>query len=200
MSSSEPDWIPCSVFSPLYLTKLKSAPDSDRRVWEIRKFNDEWQTLIGNTGFTSGVHYWEFKFVNFHNLVMFGLLVPPDDSLINVDELWSHMGNSGKQLLGKYSLNYYLQPTLWNYAWGANRGQAIDLGTTAYNGARIGLLLDLVKFELTLFYYSAANSSGNPDQKILLATLLKGRKYYPAWSLHHDETVLELTTSAKPPV
>eukprot|EP01120_Amphizonella_sp_Union-15-10_P004193 TRINITY_DN14825_c0_g1_i1.p1 TRINITY_DN14825_c0_g1~~TRINITY_DN14825_c0_g1_i1.p1 ORF type:complete len:198 (-),score=29.81 TRINITY_DN14825_c0_g1_i1:96-689(-) len=195
---SSTTWTPCSVFSPLFLTKLK-ASDSDRKVWEIRKFNDEWQTIFGNTGLTSGVHYWETKIVNFQNSVMFGLLVPPEDSLFNVDELWSYLGNSGKKLLGQYSLSYYLQPAAWNYAWGANRGEALDLGTTSYNGARIGLKLDLNDSELHLYFYGAANSSDKPDRKILLATLLEGRTYYPAWSLHYDETVLEVTTSLPPP-
>eukprot|EP01120_Amphizonella_sp_Union-15-10_P016815 TRINITY_DN90_c0_g1_i1.p1 TRINITY_DN90_c0_g1~~TRINITY_DN90_c0_g1_i1.p1 ORF type:complete len:216 (-),score=34.51 TRINITY_DN90_c0_g1_i1:75-689(-) len=202
-SSEQPVWIPASAWSPLYHTKLKpytSNAGQDRRIWEIRKYRDEWQTLFGNRALTSGVHYWEFKVVNFQNYVMFGIVALPSTEYFNVDQLWSHLGNVGKSVLSKYSLSYYLQPTNWNYAWGANRGAVLDLGTTNYNGCRIGLSLDLVKYELTLFFFLASNSSGKPDKQILLGTLLKGRKYYPVFSLHHDETVLELTTSIPVPV
>jgi hypothetical protein len=199
----QPEWIPCSVFSPEYSCKLNVVPARhgsklDRRLWEIRKTGAGWSTITGSTGISEGVHYWEFKIVKYNRL-MFGLLMPSDDSQLNVGNLWSHMGDPKNDLLNKYSISYYLQPQLYNYSWASNRGDVIDLKTTNYDGCRIGLLLDLVKCELQLFFFLSNNTSGLPDKQILLATLMKDKKYYPAFSLVETTTILELCTSASPP-
>eukprot|EP01120_Amphizonella_sp_Union-15-10_P004466 TRINITY_DN1509_c0_g1_i1.p1 TRINITY_DN1509_c0_g1~~TRINITY_DN1509_c0_g1_i1.p1 ORF type:complete len:373 (+),score=52.56 TRINITY_DN1509_c0_g1_i1:71-1120(+) len=204
-SNQRLEWIPASIFSPLFLTKINvdqppPGKPLDRSVWDIRKSSDgEWATIIGNRGFTRNIHYWEFRIVNFQNHLMFGVVAPPDDSYFNVINLWSHLGNTSKELLSKYSIGYYLQPTLWNYAQGANRGDQIDLGTTAYDGSRIGLLLDLSRFELTLFFFTSSNNTNKPDKQILLATLEEGVKYYPAFSFYHTATAIELHTNAALP-
>lgn len=66
-------------------------------------------------------------------------------------------------------------------------------------GVRIGLLLDLVKLEYRMFYFAADNLSQVPTSEHLLATLQRGRRYFPAFSLLQAGTVIQLTTQARPP-
>jgi len=198
--SNLPEWIPATDTSPPFTVRLippRPGAEPNPCEWEVKSY-DAWATIVGSEGFSTGVHYWESKWVKHHD-VMFGLLFPPDTSHFDTMALWSHLGHTAKPLLGKYSKAFRLRANLQEYAHDSDRGPELELGATNHDGARTGFMLDMVKLEFTLYYFSGRNATRTPNCSYLLSTLKKGVKYYPAFSYGNTNIVMELHVSAAPP-
>ena len=207
-SPKEPSWIPDTSLSPTFMQSTyvkapKNRVPANRCLWILKTNTEGWATIIGNRSFNEGVHYWEWTFINTPASpgLMFGLKEPSAEHARSTvqNDLWTHMGHPSRNGLYYDTLAWNIQPTLFNYQQNGSRGPQIDLGTTNYVNCRMGLLLDLVKCELTFFFFNSTNLTQTPDKTVVLCTLTKGKSYYPAFSLSTVALNLELTIDGIPP-
>jgi hypothetical protein len=162
-----------------------------------KRIADEWFTIVGNTGFDEGVHYWEVTVKN-HRDFMMGVVFPADDKQLNIATLSNHIGN-GSELLKSSSIGVRLEASNNIYLSGHNLRVKLNTGKSFnITGSRLGLLLDVTKSELKLLIFHPGSKQELPDFETMLVTLPKGRKFYPAFSLYSHEGALTLNT--KPPI
>jgi hypothetical protein len=202
-ASSRYSWIPATMLSPLSIGCTVPVPpqhgeEADRSRWLLRRQSTQGKalavdhpfiTVIGNTGFIEGVHYWEVTLRTtmeaLIDRVALGVVFPDDDANLNVKNLEGKLGDKDNDLLYNYAVEIHLElqnkccciRTRW-------MGPVFYFSSSSsLVGIRLGFLLDQVKSELKLFVYFPANNSNQPDREIFIANLLKGRKFYPAFSL-----------------
>jgi hypothetical protein len=217
-ASSRCSWIPATMLSPLSITFTVPAPshhgeEADRSRWLLKRKSTQAQgvgvdipfiTVIGNTGFTEAVHYWEVtlrtRMEALTDCIAVGVVFPDDDAKLNVKNLEGKLGDKDNDLLYNYAVDIHLlNASTIQTRW----GNLLFAFNSNLAGIRLGFLLDLIKSELKLFVYFPTNSSNHPDREIFIANLLKGRKFYPAFSLpnilgHTDKSLLLNTNPTIP--
>jgi len=158
---------------------------------------DNWNTIIGDTKFKSGIHYWEWETSNVANRnFMFGIV---DASLFSIKkspsttpfaELQTHIGDS---VLGQASVGLYLSnnSTIFADIYSPIEQTPIPVsGTTVF-----GLLLNLIEGKLYLYQ----GTHGSMRRTHLLCSGLRGKYWYPAATLNHDGNFVSLITNCAIP-
>jgi hypothetical protein len=206
LQEQAPSWFPVTMLSPSYIGLTALLPpeqgETDHRSrWKLgrKRVGAEWSTIIGNTSFADGVHYWEVTLKN-DVPVYLGVIFPDDDTQLNVTNLGASMGDDRYDLLHNYALEIIVEQDS-NKDGKIRRRYSIPKfsSATCMTGCRLGLLLDLVKSELVLYEFNAENKTNLPDHVMVLATLMRGRNFYPAFSLRNDCSELFLNTNPRIP-
>lgn len=99
LSPTSPCWIPSTTLSSSFSRDTKAIVGSNNRKWNIQRSTsrrlsqpNSVDTLVGSKGFTSGVHYWEWKVINGGSYV-FGLLNSIDGCELRGSALRGYLGN-----------------------------------------------------------------------------------------------------------
>ena len=99
LSPATPFWIPATTLSDSFSRDTKAITGSNNVKWIIQRSTsrrltgpNSVDTLVGSKGFSSGVHYWEWKVLNPGSFV-FGLLNSVDGSELRGDSLRGYLGN-----------------------------------------------------------------------------------------------------------
>jgi hypothetical protein len=200
-------WIPATVLAPLVesSTSSKHGEKDDRSKWSLTLklkasflTGNVYSTVIGNTGFTEGVHYWEVGSVHVETPIALGVVFPGDDAQLNIGNMMGILGETHNDLLYNNAVEVRIER---NGGYGIS-GRYVSSNSIPFSRSikyRLGFLLDFVKSELRLYVFYGPDSSNRPCHEYLVAYLLKGRRYYPAFSLAKDTNFM-VDTNPVPPV
>jgi hypothetical protein len=203
-------WIPATILSHNVSMGSRSTSKhgeiDDRSKWGISyKYKTcpppgtGCHTIVGNTGLAEGIHYWEVTVLSqMVHPAAIGVVFPGDDAQLNINNLIGILGETRNDLLYGNAVEISLKPYVTTVgkkglSVGGRRGPSNSHDGTII-GFRFGFLLDFVRSELKLYVFYPGNMTSSPNYEFLIATLLKGRKYYPAFSLNID-TAFQVDTN-----
>jgi hypothetical protein len=201
-------WIPATMLSPLALisiaVKPKHGQKEDRSKWTMclrPRTGNIYNTIIGSTGFTEGIHYWEVTLRAVVTPIAVGVVFPSDEAQLNISNMTGLLGETRNDLLFSNAIDVRVE--------NCSTHRGMDCGISGrfmssqalpmpVGSCRLGFLLDLIRLELRLYVLSIGDASNTPKYDYLIATLQNGRKYYPAFSLNTDSHLSLDTNPAIP--
>jgi hypothetical protein len=183
-------WIPATMLSPscIGITRQLSTKHGYKDdEWVLLSRAEEYNTIIGNTSLTEGVHFWEVHTDELRHRIALGVVFPNDDTQLNVANLSACLGDNRSDLLFNNAVEVHLF-IKDNFLIITERSLKTEYSIFAAHvanfpkGFTIGVLLDLIKTELKVYVLNQGGFQSNSE--LFVASLMKGRKYYPAFSLN----------------